>query len=135
MTDETFETIDLTDPEQVRQDPIISEILPDQDEEQAIEETELTEAAASEDTTETGDDPETPEEQPAEDLTKMIAALDGINSVIDALNDRIDKVTEAVAQLVELEQKRAAGPQGFFKPLDQGGSEDGPLPRIERIYK
>lgn len=127
---ETIETIDITEPDQVNQDPII-ESIPDVENEQEQPEAE---APGVEDETLA----DVPEEQAEPDLAEKIGeAIKAIADKIDEITNRIEALSSIVDNINNLEEARAAGPQGFFKPVD-GDAPDrpaDPLPRIEKIYK
>ena len=127
---ETIETIDITEPDQVNQDPII-ESIPDVENEQEQPEAE---APGVEDETLA----DVPEDQAEPDLAEKIGeAIKAIADKIDEITNRIEALSSIVDNINNLEEARAAGPQGFFKPVD-GDVPDrlaDPLPRIEKIYK
>lgn len=138
--EKTIETIDLTDPEQIDENPVI----------ESFEEPEKTdiEIEAEETAPEDNGDQNAPEpaednadgtpEEPAVDYGAVISErIDKMESVLKDLYKAIDAITAKIENINNLEEARAAGPQGFFKPIEDDRIEktnDG-LPRIERIYK
>ena len=127
---ETIETIDITEPDQVNQDPII-ESIPDVENEQEQPEAEAPGVQ---------DEPlaDVPEEQAEPDLAEKIGeAIKALADKIDEITNRIEALSSIVDNINNLEEARAAGPQGFFKPVggDAPDRPADPLPRIEKIYK
>ena len=135
---DTIETIDLTEPEQIDVAPVI-EALPDEpgagedfdiDEPQPSEEIE--EESQEEPAAEPEQQPEPEPENPGGER------LDNIERRIDDLTPRIDALVAAVDKLLKLQEEAAKGPRGFFAPVpdgrDQPDVESDILPRIERKY-
>lgn len=134
----TIETINVTDPSQVDQDPVI-ESMPEEvieNEEQQAEAVEETEAPVIEDKT-LDDVPAEETPDPGEFIGK---AIESLSSKIEEITSRIEALAKIVDNINKLEEARAAGPSGFFKPIGGDNEEpddrlDSGLPRIERIYK
>lgn len=128
-----FENMDLTDPAEVEKKPIIEPVegLEDTDEVPAAE-------PADEAPVPEADSPDdAPEEPSGPDFAEIVSeSIDRIAETIDALTAKVDALEKMITELNTLEQTRAVGPQGFFKPLEdgRGESQGDPLPRIERKY-
>lgn len=122
---ETFETMDVTKTEQVDKSPIIEPI--EQAEEQpeeapGVEEETLTEAS----------------NEAAPDADNIQGSIDNLNARLDAIVEKIETLSKVLDNINTLEEARAAGPQGFFKPVEDGSKpkeEKQVLPYIEKIYK
>ena len=144
---ETIETVDLTEQEQIDAAPVIIALPDDETEpednditEQPVEiEAETVEeeapAAADQESEKEDPAPEAPE-QPANDSGEIKGKLDDLFTRTDTLIDRIAQLEDLIGKIVELEEKRAAGPSGFFAPVDDGGrpTTENTLPFIERKY-
>lgn len=142
---ETIETIDLTEPDQIDVAPVIEE-LPDEPgagEDFDIEEPQPSEEIEEESQEEPAAEPEDnggePAEQPEpEPENPGGERLENIERRIDDLTPRIDALVAAVEQLLRNQEEAAKGPRGFFAPVpdgrDQPGVESDILPRIERKY-
>lgn len=142
---DTIETIDLTEPEQIDVAPVI-EALPD--EPGAGEDFDIEEPQPSEDIEEAhlqeepAAEPEDNGGEPAEPVPEPEnpggERLDNIERRIDDLTPRIDALVAAVDKLLKYQEEAAKGPQGFFAPVpdgrDQPDVESDILPRIERKY-
>lgn len=148
MDEKNYEVIDLTESEQIDREPEIA----------AIEETNGEgENPETVEAVETVEEIVEPEEEPAVEASveeeiinadgtteeeipvpedPIAARITALESQIDILVDKLNVIVSTVSNIEEMEKKRAAGPQGFFKPVPDG-SEPGKadLPRIERIYK
>lgn len=142
---DTIETIDLTEPDQIDVAPVI-EALPDEpgagedfdiEEPQPsedIEEEHLQEEPAAEPEDNGGDpadnvpEPENPDGE----------RLENIERRIDDLTPRIDALVAAVERILRNQEEAAKGPRGFFAPVPDGREqpdvESDILPRIERKY-
>lgn len=130
---ETIETINLTEPGQINENPPI-ESIPD-----AAPVTDPIERAPEEPETdpEPGVEDETLADVPAPQAN-IQGSIDELNARIDRVFETLDKITAVLDNINNLENARAAGPQGFFKPIEDGRGETSPdssLPRIEKIYK
>lgn len=142
---DTIETIDLTEPDQVDVAPVI-EALPDEPgagEDFDIEEPQPSEEIEEESQEEPAAEPEDnggePAEQPEpEPENPGGERLDNIERRIDDLTPRIDALVAAVDKLLKYQEEAAKGPRGFFAPVpdgrDQPDVESDILPRIERKY-
>lgn len=142
---ETIETIDLTEPDQIDVDPVIEE-LPDEPgagEDFDIEEPQPSEEIEEESQEEPAAEPEDnggePAEQPVpEPENPGSERLENIERRIDDLTPRIDALVAAVEQLLRNQEEAAKGPRGFFAPVPDGREqpdvESDILPRIERKY-
>lgn len=148
MDEKNYEVIDLTESEQIDRDPEIAAIEEPNGEGENPETVEAVEtveeivepeqepaeeAAVEEETIDAGGTTEDEAPVPEDPIAARITALE---SQIDILVDRLNVIVSTVSNIEEMEKKRAAGPQGFFKPVPDGtepGKAD--LPRIERIYK
>lgn len=142
---DTIETIDLTEPDQIDVAPVI-EALPD--EPGAGEDFDIEEPQPSEDIEEEhlqeepAAEPEDNGGEPAELVPEPEnpggERLDNIERRIDDLTPRIDALVAAVDKLLKYQEEAAKGPRGFFAPVpdgrDQPGVESDILPRIERKY-
>lgn len=147
MDEKNYEVIDLTEQDQVDYTPEIGAIEEPNGEGENPETVEAVE---------TVEEIEEPEEEPAEEAAveeetidaggtteeipvpedPIAARITALESQIDILVDKLNVIVSTVSNIEEMEKKRAAGPQGFFKPVPDGtepGKAD--LPRIERIYK
>ena len=148
MDEKNYEVIDLTEQDQVDYTPEIGAIeepngegeIPETveavetvEEIEEPEEEPAVEAAVEEETIDA--DGTTEEEIPVPE-DPIAARITALESQIDILVDRLNVIVSTVSNIEDMEKKRAAGPQGFFKPVPDG-SEPGKadLPRIERIYK
>ena len=142
MNEKNYEVIDLTEQDQVDYTPEIGAIEepngegenPETVEEiEEPEEEPAVEAAVEEETIDA--DGTTEEEIPVPE-DPIAARITALESQIDILVDKLNVIVSTVSNIEDMEKKRAAGPQGFFKPVPDG-SEPGKaeLPRIERIYK
>lgn len=123
---ETFETMDVTKPDQVDEAPIIEPIEQAPAEEKpedapGVEEETLTEANN--------------EAEPEAD--NIQGSIDSLNARLDAIVEKIETLSKVLDNINNLEEARAAGPQGFFKPVEDGSKPeaDKPFPYIEKIYK
>ena len=144
MDEKNYEVIDLTESEQIDREPEIA----------AIEETNGEgENPETVEAVETVEEIEEPEEEPAGEAAVEEETIDAdgtteeeipvpedpIAARITALESQIDilvVIVSTVSNIEDMAKKRAAGPQGFFKPVPddkEPGKAD--LPRIERIYK
>lgn len=128
-----FENMDLTDPEEIEKEPIIEPVdgLEDTDEAPAAE------SADVEPDPEADSPGDVPEDSSGPDFAEVVSkSIDRIAGTIDAMTAKVDALEKMINDLNTLEQTRAAGPQGFFKPLEdnRGESQGDPLPRIERKY-
>ncbi len=148
MDKKNYEVIDLTESEQIDREPEVAAIEEPNGEgenpetveavetvEEIVEPEEepAEEAAVEEETIDAGGTTEEEITVPDDPIAARITALE---SQIDVLVDRLNVIVSTVSNIEDMEKKRAAGPQGFFKPVPEG-SEPGKadLPRIERIYK
>lgn len=144
---ETIETVDLTEQDQIDAAPVIIALPEDETE---PEENEITEqpveieaenveaeapAAADPEPEKEDPAPEAPE-QPANDSGEINGKLDDLFTRTDTLIDRIAELEKLIGKIVDLEEKRAAGPSGFFAPVDDGSrpTPEASLPYIERKY-
>lgn len=148
MDEKNYEVIDLTESEQIEREPEIAAIEEPTGEgenpetveavetvEEIVEPEEepAEEAAVEEETIDAGGTTEEEAPVPEDPIAARITALE---SQIDILVDKLNVIVSTVSNIEDMEKKRAAGPQGFFKPVPDGtepGKAD--LPRIERIYK
>ena len=131
--EKNFETMDLTDPEEIEKDPIIEPVegLEDTDDSPADEPADVAPVP------EVDNPDDVPDESSGPDFAEIVSeSIDRIAETIDALTVKVDALEKMINELNTLEQTRAAGPQGFFKPLEDSRSETqgDPLPRIERKY-
>lgn len=148
MDEKNYEVIDLTESEQIDRKPEIAAIEEPNGEGENSETVETVEtveeivepeeepaeeAAVEEETIDAGGTTEEEAPVPEDPIAARITALE---SQIDILVDKLNVIVSTVSNIEEMEKKRAAGPQGFFKPVPDG-TEPGKaeLPRIERIYK
>lgn len=147
MDEKNYEVIDLTESEQIDREPEIAAIEEPNGEgenpetveavetvEEIVEPEEepAEEAAVEEETIDAGGTTEEDIPVPEDPIAARITALE---SQIDILVDKLNVIVSTVSNIEEMEKKRAAGPQGFFKPVPDGtepGKAD--LPRIERKY-
>lgn len=122
---ETFETMDVTKTEQVDESPIIEPIEQAEaqpEEAPGVEEETLTEASN--------------EAEPEAD--NIQGSIDNLNARLDAIVEKIETLSKVLDNINNLEEARAAGPQGFFKPIEDGSEPKPgkqPYPYIEKIYK
>lgn len=137
MNEPTYETIDLTEQEQIEEEPVVEPVQETEEEiiEETREEAEIGSAADEQD--ETAGEPEEPEAEPeiepeyAQLFNDRFSALE---SRITALFERLETLAGVLDNINAIEESRAAGPQGFFKPVENGAPEKGELPYIERKY-
>ena len=149
MDEKNYEVIDLTEQDQVDYTPEIGaieepngegenpetvEAVETVEEIEEPEEEPAVEAAVEEEIIDAGGTTEEEETPVPED--PIAARITALESQIDILVDKLNVIVSTVSNIEDMEKKRAAGPQGFFKPVPDG-SEPGKadLPRIERIYK
>lgn len=142
---ETIETIDLTEPDQIDVAPVI-EALPDEPgagEDYDIEEPEPSEEIEEEHLQEDpAAEPEDNGGEPADNVPEPEnpggERLDNIERRIDDLTPRIDALVAAVERILRNQEEAAKGPRGFFAPVPDGREqpdvESDILPRIERKY-
>ena len=147
MDEKNYEVIDLTTSEEVDFEPEIAAIEEPNGEgenpetveavetvEEIVEPEEepAEEAAVEEETIDAGGTTEEEIPVPEDPIAARIMALE---SQIDILVDKLNVIVSTVSNIEEMEKIRAAGPQGFFKPVPDG-TEPGKaeLPRIERKY-
>lgn len=142
---DTIETIDLTEPDQIDVAPVI-EALPDEPgagEDYDIEEPQPSEEIEEESQEEPAAEPEDNGGEPAEQPEPEPENPDGerlenIERRIDDLTPRIDALVAAVERILRNQEEAAKGPRGFFAPVpdgrDQPDVESDILPRIERKY-
>lgn len=148
MDEKNYEVIDLTESEQIDREPEIAAIEEPNGEggnpetveavetvEEIVEPEEEPAVEASVEEEIINADGTTEEEIPVPE-DPIAARITALESQIDILVDKLNVIVSTVSNIEEMEKKRAAGPQGFFKPVPDG-SEPGKadLPRIERIYK
>ena len=149
MDEKNYEVIDLTESEQIDREPEIAAIEEPNGEgenpetveavetvEEIVkpEEEPAEEAAVEEETIDAGGTTEEEEIPVPED--PIAARITALESQINILVDKLNVIVSTVSNIEEMEKIRAAGPQGFFKPVPddkEPGKAD--LPRIERIYK
>lgn len=141
---DTIETIDLTEPDQIDVAPVI-EALPDEPgagEDFDIEEPQPSEDIEEESQEEPAAEPEDNGGEPADNVPEPenpgSERLENIERRIDELAPRIDALVAAVEQLLRNQEEAAKGPRGFFAPVPDGREqpdvESDILPRIERKY-
>ena len=140
---DTIETINLTEPDQIDVAPVI-EALPD--EPGAGEDYDIEEPQPSEDIEEEhlqeepAAEPEDNGGEPADNVPEPEnpdgERLDNIERRIDDLTPRIDALVAAVERILRNQEEAAKGPRGFFAPVPDGREqpdvESDILPRIER---
>ena len=135
---ETIETINLTEDAQVDRAPVI-ESIPETKPESNIEYAILKDEVKEEADVPGVEDETLPDVQETEpDLAeKMTEALNTLEAKLEETLKRIDQLSAVVDNINKLEEARAAGPQGFFKPVggDAPVRPSDALPRIEKIYK
>lgn len=140
MTDEkTFETMDLTDSEEITEDPVIEsvEVIPEDLPEEIEENIEEPQDQAADETDDTAGDPEEPDAEPEIEpqyVEMLNARFSVLEDRITALFERLESVAGILNNINEIEESRVAGPAGFFKPVESGAPEKGELPYIEKRY-
>ena len=141
---DTIETIDLTEPDQIDVAPVI-EALPDEPgagEDYDIEEPQPSEEIEEESQEEPAAEPEDNGGEPADNVPEPEnpdgERLENIERRIDDLTPRIDALVAAVERILRNQEEAAKGPRGFFAPVPDGREqpdvESDILPRIERKY-
>lgn len=128
---ETIETVDLTDTAQIDEDPVISSLPePEPDPEQVpdeqiegVEEIAIDEEVAEEEPEILADaESDVPEEKVPEVNDEIGAKIANLESLINGLTETLNAMTSRIENINRLEEERAAGPQGFFKPIDDAGN-------------
>ena len=142
---DTIETIDLTEPDQIDVAPVIA-VLPDEPgagEDYDIEEPQPSEEIEEESQEEPAAEPEDNGGEPAKQPEPEPENPDGerlenIERRIDDLTSRIDALVAAVERILRNQDEAAKGPRGFFAPVPDGREqpdvESDILPRFERKY-
>lgn len=137
--EKTFETMDLTDSEEITEDPVIEsvEVIPEDLPEEIEENIEETQDQADGETDGTAGGPEETAAEPEIDpdyVDMLNARFSVLEDRITALFERLESVAGILNNINEIEESRAAGPTGFFKPVENGAPDKGELPYIEKRY-
>lgn len=135
-----YETMDLTDPDEIDRDPEMEPVedeIPDEGEmSDVIDNEEITLEDEPDEPVPEDETPDAAEDEAPDLIAILNERLDGLSQVIDGLLAKIDALALIVDNINSLEEARAAGPSGFFKPVeDDSRSDYAGLPRIEREYR
>lgn len=134
--EKTAETMDLTDPAEIIEDPIIEPVDIGEgedfsEEEQTAETVDVKPEEASAEPEENGSD--TPKEQATE--PEVNGRLEDLERRINDLSPRLDSIAAALDKIIAFQESASAGPKGFFAPInDEREVREDVLPRIERKY-